>query len=511
MKGISGGAMAGIVVGAAALAGVSLVGSLSPAPERIGVVAEVEDTQVETPTEAPAGVAAEVMPSEEPAAADQVAEAEVAAAPAMDDPTSEVSAALPKAPARIAEAGLPEAPLDSVPEEPVPEAGTRMEVSSEAPGTEVAGTPQAEPASEIPDETASAEEIETAEPPASAGDGPGAPAQQEVASSDGPLPTAPVLPAAAPLTAEEALGAVAPTEPAPVEPDIELASSATVVPGEAADVTEMPEEAAPDLPGRVRVGGSALPGRDAVRVNRPGAEAPAEEPGPVAEEAVPSEEPALQRYAAAWEAPDDEKPRLALVLLDDGATDPQAVAALPWPVSVALDPLAPDAAGRLAAYRAAGVEALVLASLPSGTQPVDLAATLGDSLARLPETVAVLDLGEGGLAGRDATAQMSMSVVAREGRGVILGDDGLGAGLALAGRAGVPAAELLRDLDGDGQDGAAIRRGLDDAVRRAGQEGRAVVLGRVTAETLGALAEWSQEGRVAEVTVAPVSGVLGAQ
>jgi polysaccharide deacetylase 2 family uncharacterized protein YibQ len=228
----------------------------------------------------------------------------------------------------------------------------------------------------------------------------------------------------------------------------------------------------------------------------------------VAQDAIPSDEPALLRHAAAWEPPAEAKPRLALVLLDDGATDPQAVAALPWPVSVALDPLAPDAAGRLAAYRSVGVEALVLARLPEGAEPADAAGILTDSLARLPATVAVLDLGEGGLAGRDAAAQMAMSVVASEGRGVVLGADRMGAGLALAGRSGVQAAELLRDLDGEGQDGAAIRRGLDDAVRRAGQEGEAVVLGRVTADTLAALAEWSLEGRASEVAVAPVSGVL---
>jgi polysaccharide deacetylase 2 family uncharacterized protein YibQ len=140
---------------------------------------------------------------------------------------------------------------------------------------------------------------------------------------------------------------------------------------------------------------------------------------------------------------------------------------------------------------------------------VDAAVFLGDALGRLPETVAVLDLGEGGLAGRDATAQMAMSLVGQEGRGLLLGADRLGAGLALAEREGIAAAEVLRDLDGEGQDGAAIRRGLDDAVRRAGQEGQAVVLGRVKAETLAALVGWSGEGRVEEVTVAPVSGVLG--
>jgi hypothetical protein len=337
---------------------------------------------------------------------------------------------------------------------------------------------------------------------------PAPPATLEAAPLPEISPPEPILvQAEEPAPAEAA--AMVPSEAVPEGPIFETPPTSA---GEEDTASEAPGEE-PALPGRLTVGGRSFPGSDAVRVNRPGAE---EEPARevAEEEAVPEAAeavPALRRFAAAWEAPAEGKPLMSLVLLDDGTTDPEAVAALPWPVGVAIDPSREGAAERLAAYRAKGIEALVLAELPTAAQPVDVEVFLGAALDELPDTVAVLDLGQGGLGGSDATAQMGMSRVARDGRGLVLGNRGFRSGLELAGREGVPAAEVLRDLDGQGQDGAAIRRGLDDAVRRAGQEGRAVVVARATPDTLAALGEWSLEGRAQEVTVAPVSAVLGAE
>jgi hypothetical protein len=110
-------------------------------------------------------------------------------------------------------------------------------------------------------------------------------------------------------------------------------------------------------------------------------------------------------------------------------------------------------------------------------------------LAAVPEAVAVLDLGERRLApGRAA-----------RGRARRLAERGLGAVLAARPRTpGVtwatwasgppgptrpawrprasPPPRVLRDLDGAGQDAAAVRRFLDDAARRAGEAGSGVVL-----------------------------------
>jgi hypothetical protein len=161
----------------------------------------------------------------------------------------------------------------------------------------------------------------------------------------------------------------------------------------------------------------------------------------------------------------------------------------------------------MATWRAAGVEVLALSTLPPNAQPVDVEVFLGASLDALPEAVAVLDPGEGGLHDRNATAAMALSRLAAQGLGAVLPSQGLG-GAEQAQALGVPAAEFLRDLDGDGQDAGAIRRQLDDAARRAGQEGGVVLLGRLRPETLDALAEWSGERRAQEVTVAPVSALL---
>jgi hypothetical protein len=161
----------------------------------------------------------------------------------------------------------------------------------------------------------------------------------------------------------------------------------------------------------------------------------------------------------------------------------------------------------MAAFRAVGAEVLAVARLPGGAEPVDVEVFLGGTLATLPEAVAVLDLGEGGLRDRDEVARMALDRLARDGRGAVLAAQGLG-GAEQAQAAGVPAAELLRDLDGAGQDAASIARQLDDAARRAGQSGEAVLLGRLRPDTLDALADWAGGRRAQDVAVAPVSALL---
>ena len=70
---------------------------------------------------------------------------------------------------------------------------------------------------------------------------------------------------------------------------------------------------------------------------------------------------------------------------------------------------------------------------------------------------------------------------------------------------------MFRDIDGAGQDRAAIRRFIDQAAFRAGQEGRVILVGHVRAETMAALAEWRLGTRAASVDLAPISAVLKGQ
>ncbi|ARO14219.1 Divergent polysaccharide deacetylase family [Ketogulonicigenium robustum] len=86
---------------------------------------------------------------------------------------------------------------------------------------------------------------------------------------------------------------------------------------------------------------------------------------------------------------------LSIVMIDDGmmAGGPQAVAALPVPVTIAIDPSRSDAAAKMAAYRAAGVEVVALLRL-QGAGPTSVFAVQH----ALPQAVAVMDLAQAGAA-----------------------------------------------------------------------------------------------------------------
>ena len=97
------------------------------------------------------------------------------------------------------------------------------------------------------------------------------------------------------------------------------------------------------------------------------------------------------------------------------------------------------------------------------------------------------------------------------GHGLVTFPRGLNTAQQIAERDGVPSALVFRDLDGDGQDGAAIRRTLDQAAFRARQGGEVILVGRAQPETITALTEWALGNRAASVTLAPVSAVIAPQ
>jgi polysaccharide deacetylase 2 family uncharacterized protein YibQ len=439
--------------------------------------------------------------SETPAAGSLIAsrEAEVVAGPS---PSLDVPAATaPSAALAMRTVEPPQAPVAG---------GTDRIASAASEGTAPAHPPLAE---------AAGPEIVAASPPTL----PAADAAPSVPASATPVALAPppAPPPARPVRAlgpAEALAALdgpapwspsrePPAEPAAVEEDRPAASAAMAAPPPPVPPPSAtpPEEADPIAEGPAPVV------RPPVR-RPPAVSAPETAEAAAVPEVFPDDPRALIRHAAPFEAPGDGRPLLSLVLLDDPALAgaEAAVAALPFPVSVALDPAAEGAAERMAAFRAAGVEILALAALPTGARPVDAAVAYEGILATLPEAVAVLDLGAGGLGSGSAAAPQALGRLARDGRGAVLAEAGLGTALRAAAQAGVPAAALMRDLDGAGQDGRVIRRFLDDAARRAGQEGNVVLLARLRPETLSALALWAGARRAQEVAVAPVSALLRA-
>ena len=67
---------------------------------------------------------------------------------------------------------------------------------------------------------------------------------------------------------------------------------------------------------------------------------------------------------------------------------------------------------------------------------------------------------------------------------------------------------MFRDFDSKGQSSQVIRRFLDQAAFKAGQEGAVVMLGRLRPDTVSALLLWGLQNRAGEVALAPISAVL---
>lgn len=352
------------------------------------------------------------------------------------------------------------------------------------------------------------------------------PAPAAVAAADpAPPAPAPVLPDVAGAEASPPVPpavAAAQPEPAPAEPLVIAQADPAPKPVEPLvrpDPAPQPAEAEPLKPApqprllqtaQADEPGSSMPGKRVGRLPTIG-----DTPATAAPEPA---QPAAPR-AATGKAIDDNsvpfepsgQPLLAVVLIDDGtAPDDAALAALGMPVAFAVDATRPDAAQAMARYRAAGFEVLAMAPLPQGAGPSDASVALSGYLAAMPETVGVIEAAPGGLQqGRQVTAQV-ISELARTGHGLVAFDSGLNPARQIAQREGLPFGQVYRDIDGAGQDGPAIRRFLDQAAFRAGQDGAVILIGRASAQTIAALTEWRTGNRAATVSLAPVSAVMKA-
>lgn len=260
-----------------------------------------------------------------------------------------------------------------------------------------------------------------------------------------------------------------------------------------------------------------------VRINRlptlgggdtPETTAPVEDPP----QTVPATEPEaagspLERYRVAFEAPEG-KPLMAVILMDEGvdlsdnAVGLEAIKALPYPVSFAVNALLPDAAERMAAYRSAGFEVLAGIDLPAGATAADAEVNLSVALEKLPQIIGIFEGTSTGVQTTPTAGRQVAQILAQTGHGFVTQNRGLNTVQKLAAREGVPARVVFRDLDGKGQSEVVIRRFMDQAAFRAGQDGGVIMLGRLRAETLAALLSWSLQDRSGTVAMAPVSAVL---
>ena len=306
--------------------------------------------------------------------------------------------------------------------------------------------------------------------------------------------------------------------PSAIGPDVKVRDGVTetaIAPPVQADVS-VPVEAVPE---------KQTPAEQAVevRVNRLptlGAVVPSETDRPVEISETPSasmiDARPVDRFAATFDNA-QAMPLMAVVLIDDGVdlsaetTGLDALRALPYPVSFAVDALLPDAAQRMQAYRSAGFEVLASVDLPAGATAVDAEVNLAVALEAMPEVVAVLDgVGTGVQTTPDAGRQVAQ-ILSQTGHGFVTQNRGLNTVQKLAARNGVPSGVVFRDFDAKGQNATVIRRFLDQAAFRAGQEGAVIMLGRLREETVSALLLWTLQDRAATVVMSPVSAALRVQ
>lgn len=314
-----------------------------------------------------------------------------------------------------------------------------------------------------------------------------------------------------------------PATDAPAEPSVQLTPDPVLVP-------QTKPEAAPEAKSTATLDPTpGLDGKvDGVTIGRlprigdapptpEGEAAPAAEVNPDGSPALVGdgevELPPLRKYAREFENP-DAKPLFSVILIDTGGADIDraALAAMPFPVTFALDPLAASAAEASAIYRGAGQEVIMVATgIPPGATAADLEVTFQAHATALPEAVAVIDTEFGAFQADRPLATQVVPILKAQGRGLISWDRGLNAADQVARREGLPSGMVFRKLDGKGENKSAVRRALDRAAFKAAQDGRVMVIGQTLPETVAALMEWAVEGRAASVALAPVSAVLAVQ
>lgn len=423
-------------------------------------------------------------------------------APAL--PEGEASAQEPDAPAPVKpDAQAPRADTDPLDEPEV----TSIEGAMEAPSTPEASNLVGEPmAPVLPNPQSLAPQTPTNEADVTVSTTPAQPSiGVEPASED------------AIIVIEDTAVEVAPTE-AEVTPQgedffvVDLGADAVETDVAGLSAEDIAAAIVPTVQPRVQLGGgnSLLSDRDTgVTIRRPGADTAEAETEAAAPDTTTN---ALQAYSAD-SGDTGGKPLLSIVLIDDGSMSAAAaaLAGLPFSVTIAIDPALPNAADLMTSYRADGFEVAVMAKLPEGAVPSNVEITFESVFASLPETIAVLDIGAGGLQSDRAVTEQAMDILAAQGRGLITASQGLNMAGRAAEQAGVPSVVVFRDLDVDNQDACVVRRFVDQAAFRARQESGVVLVGRVRPDTISALILWGTANQDDQVAVVPVSAVFLAQ
>jgi uncharacterized protein len=333
----------------------------------------------------------------------------------------------------------------------------------------------------------------------------------QVANPDALPNVAASLPAQSPSVAQS--GLALPNSggaglPVPMDPPPAASMPAPVAPQEATqpDIAA-PETTQPVMPPPAI---STMPGQPVAGLPGVGV-GTRTEPAPPVAQGTPTPPSALERNAAP--RPEGQSgPLFALVLNDPGlpAAERLALASRALPFAVALNPMDPTAQEAAEIYRNLGKEVYLLAAgLPDRATPSDIDVTLSAFFGAVPRAAGLIDLPRDGFVRNARLMNDVMSVLAREGHGVITFAGGLGQAGRQALAVGVPHAEVYRVLDPSDESPFTIRRFLDRAVFQAVQTGQVVVFGEASnAAMLEALDLWQAEGRADQVALVPVSVIL---
>ena len=331
----------------------------------------------------------------------------------------------------------------------------------------------------------------------------------------------PELPAVAQAAPEVSLPAgLSENELPPTEPETPLLRiSEPAIPRQSAEEAVQAQAEAPTAPPPVvrrlldrDAEIASLPsGSNGIRINRIRT-APTEEAAPEPDSepevsATPASD-ALNAFAKDFENP-DALPLLSVLLIDDGS-DNSTIGAENLPVTVVLDAAKQGVADRMAELRSNGIEVAKTVGLPVGATASDIEIALEASAASLTEVVAYVDVAGVAQNNRNAVSQF-LNSAAERGQGMVIFGGGLNSGLDAAEAAGVPAAQIYRDLTDARQSADALSRFFAQAAFQARQNGSVILVARLNAETLTALAEFAQTPRGKQVALAPLSAVLKAQ
>lgn len=485
-RGVMSGIIAGVVVSAVGLA----IASLATGPVRAPLSDVPPEVEAVDPVDPPAAGDDTTPETTAPEATDLPTGAPDMPAPATVEPDGPAPdpAPMPEADSEAPQApGTPEAvvpaPTGAASDQPVPgPAATAIQtlppvpeatLDPETPPDPVAADDGAADAAAL-DDPASA----SAPSPASEAEAPDADAP-EMADAGAP-DAAPAEPAAPPMV-------VVPAEPPKPTPRILRTPTQTPEPEPEAAPTG---SAANVVTGRLPSIGAAPPEIAALSARAP----------------------ALERNAIDFVAPVGQ-PMMSFLLLDMGGDRAGLgdLDRLPFPITVAVDAAAPDAAEAIAFYRALGAETVLSVPLPEGATATDVAVTFEAYAPLLEPTVAVMIDKASGFQTLGEGAMQVASGLAASGHGLVSFPQGLNTGHKAAIKEGVEAGLVFRDLDGEGQAPVVIRRFLDNAAFRARDEKGVIVVARARPDTLQALLEWSLGNRAQTVTLAPLSAVLMAQ